>query len=197
MSFHRVSVKYFLEDSSLPDQEKIVEVFHRWIQKKILPGLMIDVVDYQHVHQGPAVMLIGHEGDYALDLAGGRPGLLYCLKRPKEEEGLTEGFGAVFRMALTGCRALEKEPGLGESFRFRMDEAEITIHDRLQASNTPETFQTHRPCLEELAARLYPGLETGLTRLERDPRESLMIRLGLQAGSGEVPDLSTLLSRLG
>ena len=44
--------------------------------------LLIDVADYEHVPNGPGTVLVSHEANIHLDLADGRPGLLYIRKQP-------------------------------------------------------------------------------------------------------------------
>ena len=43
-------------------------VFHAWIQKGAVEGLLLDVADYQHIQDGPGMILIGDQVDYAFDL---------------------------------------------------------------------------------------------------------------------------------
>ena len=63
MSLQRVSVAVpFVGDV---DPEAFVPVFHDWIRRGAVEGLLIDVARYGHVHHGPGIMLVGHEGDYA------------------------------------------------------------------------------------------------------------------------------------
>ena len=63
----RIVVKFHLDDGSPVELDKVIPVFHRWIQTGAVEGLLIDVADYSHVPQGPGVMLIAHEGNYALE----------------------------------------------------------------------------------------------------------------------------------
>ena len=58
-------------------------MFHDWIQNQRLDELLIDVVDYRHVHDGPGVILIAHDAHYAFDTSEGRLGLLYS-RRPRD-----------------------------------------------------------------------------------------------------------------
>ena len=52
--------------------DDFIPVFHRWIQKQTVSGhLLIDVHDYSHIHQGPGILLVGHEGNFSIDLADG------------------------------------------------------------------------------------------------------------------------------
>ncbi|MBY0396577.1 MAG: hypothetical protein K2X91_08940, partial [Thermoleophilia bacterium] len=77
----RIGVKLYAEDPAAVRPDRFIPVFHGWIQRGAVPGLLIDVADYAHVPQGPGVMLIGHEADHAIDLGEGRPGVLYQRKR--------------------------------------------------------------------------------------------------------------------
>ena len=62
----KVDLKLFLQDASRVDQEEFIPVFHDWIQNPS-GELLIDVVDYRHVHDGPGVILIAHDAHYAID----------------------------------------------------------------------------------------------------------------------------------
>lgn len=77
----RVAVTVPLDAPNGVDIDGIIPVFHGWIQRGAVPGALIDVADYRHVHNGPAVMLIAHELDYTLDLAQGGIGMTVTRKR--------------------------------------------------------------------------------------------------------------------
>ena len=101
MNLQRIQVKYFVKNPDVVDLPAIVPIFHTWIQKASLEGLLIDVADYKHVHEGPGIVLIGHEGDYAMDMGSGRPGLLYIRKRKEKINGdLREQLRSSIRLAL-------------------------------------------------------------------------------------------------
>src|SRR4029077_431582 len=82
MNPQRLAIKLFatrpIAREELPP---FIGVFHRFIQEAVVPGLLVDVADYAHVPDGPGVILIGHDVDYGIDLAGGRTGLLTTRKR--------------------------------------------------------------------------------------------------------------------
>src|SRR5687768_6050569 len=111
----KIQVKIFAERDVPVDG--YVPVFHRWIRDALIPELLIDVVDYTHVPDGPAVMLIGHDSDYALDRGGGKLGLLYANKR-----GASIDFPAALRRVLSAARLLEAEKEATERLAFRTDE---------------------------------------------------------------------------
>ena len=66
MDLHKFGIKFFANTGERFDILKLIPVYHRWIQHSALQGLLIDVADYSHVPAGPGVMLIAHEGNYAL-----------------------------------------------------------------------------------------------------------------------------------
>jgi len=80
-AIQHVRVKVFARQPVSIDQGEAIAVFHRWIQDRVCPEMLIDVADYRHVPNGPGVMLIGHEANYSLDSAKGRLGLLYSRKQ--------------------------------------------------------------------------------------------------------------------
>ena len=192
----KYDLKLFLQDSSQVNLEDFIPVFHDWIQNQRLDELLIDVVDYRHVHDGPAVMLIAHDAHYAIDVADGRMGLLYSRRRETHPsrnaiQSVAERLHSVLQCALEACRLLETEPTLQGRLRFRGDEMLLRINDRL-VSPTPAAFdelQTHlRPVLE----RLYLDCEVDVARFgEADSRLAVAIRAAEDAG------VATLYSRLG
>jgi hypothetical protein len=133
MNFHRLSVKFFLADPTGLDPAAIAPVFHRWIQDRLVPGLLVDVADYRHVPDGPGVVLIGQEADYALDFSGGRPGLLYRRKRDMTGTP-AQRIASAIEAARAACRLLESPPPVGASLRFAADEIELRLLDRLRAA---------------------------------------------------------------
>ena len=77
MDLHRLGVKFFAADPTSIKLPDFIPVFHEWIQKQNLTGhLLIDVHDYSHVHHGPGILLVAHEGNVSLENEEGRPGLL-------------------------------------------------------------------------------------------------------------------------
>lgn len=190
MDLQRIGIKFFARGGERVELPEFIPVFHRWIQTNAVPGLLIDVADYAHVFRGPGIMLIGHEGDYATDMAEGRMGLLYARKRMLEGT-LEDRFAEVCRLALLGCRALEEAPELGGRLRFPCDEMAVVVSDRLLAPNTAETEERLEGPLSALVARLWDGKVAGRTR-PSDPRERFSLHLRFDAA----PGAAELLSRL-
>jgi hypothetical protein len=175
MQPRRLSVKYFVRGDVTFDLSALVPVFQRWIQQHSVEGLLIDVVDYKHVFQGPGVVLIGHEADYSFDLRDGRPGLLYTRKR--ELQGtLADDLRLAFRLVADAARKLEAESALN-GIKFDFEEAEIMLLDRLNTPNTPEIFESIRESLRAFAGALYQSDTILVESIETDPRKPLTIRL--------------------
>ena len=191
----KVDLKLFLQEPAEVELEDFISVFHDWIQHQRLDELLIDVVDYRHVHDGPGVMLIAHDAHYAMDMADGRMGLLYSRRRETHParnaiQSVTERLRSVLRCALEACRLLEAEPSLQGRVKFRGDEVLLRINDRL-VPPTPVAFddlQTHlRPVLE----RLYPDCQVDVQSCGGSDS-----RLAVKITASDDSNVGTLYSRL-
>ena len=186
MNIQHINIKFYLENPETVNLADYASVFNTWIQKQRLEELLIDVADYLHVHNGPGIMLIGHEADYSLDNRAGRLGLLY--NRKEQIEGTTqEKFAQAVRAVLTAAQILEKENGL----KFNGSEAQIIINDRLLVPNTAETFSALMLDLKSFFDQLYQGAAYTLTH-NSDPRE----RFTVGVKTDTTFDVDTLLKNL-
>src|SRR5215471_18301875 len=113
MDAYRIGAKFFLKDPASLQLRDLVPVFHSWIQTQAIPDhLLIDVHDYSHIHWGPGILLVGHEGNFSLDLDHGRPGLFYYRKRDLDGDP-ERRVAAILRAVLYACRMLEEDSTLG------------------------------------------------------------------------------------
>ena len=181
MEANKIHVKIYA--TKTPASEKLVPVFHRWIRDKVLDELAIDVADYEHVHQGPGVVLVGHEFDYYWDLGEGRPGLIYSRKRsaPAPDARLSDAV----RRALVGCKLLEQEAGLGAA--FKTDELVVRLPDRLKAPVNDASYSAFQAEVAALAEKLYGGAKVSIERVGGE-RDMLGARVKASA-AGSVTDL--------
>ncbi len=190
MLSERLQLKLYLEPSQ-PGQhfevEALIPVFHRFIRDQVIKELLIDVVDYSHVPDGPGVVLIGHAADYYLGALDGAYGLVYSLKRG--EAGPDARLEDSFRRLVNAARLLEQESGL--ALRFKTSELSLRLTDRLRAPNDDETFDATRGEVEALCARVY-GKAPSIERLP-SPKEPLSLRVR----AGAAPSLEALLAKLG
>ena len=187
----RIGLKLFAADGASVRPRQLVPIFHRWIQTQaIADQLLIDVADYSHVPDGPGVMLVAHQGNFSLDLGGGRMGLAYNRKIPAEG-ALADRLRHLARTVFDACRRLEDEPGLAGEIHFRGDELQVFANDRLHAPNRAETLTAFQPALQGLVRTLYGESDCTITP-EQDPSE----RFSVHVQAREAVRVSDLLARL-
>jgi hypothetical protein len=196
MNCVKIELKLFFDDASDVELEAFIPVFHRWIQAQDWEDTLIDVADYRHVPNGPGVILVAHDAQYAIDTSDGRVGLLYSRRREthashQDIRSMTQRLGSVVRSALTTCQRLEAEATLLPPLRFRGNEWLLRCNDRLAAPNTAQTYEALKECLEPVLAQLYPGAPPQVERVE-DPATCLSVSIKADDG----PDVETLISRL-
>jgi hypothetical protein len=186
MNLQHVNIKFYLENPETINLADYAAVFNTWIQKQRLEELLIDVADYLHVHNGPGIMLIGHEADYSLDNRAGRLGLLY--NRKEQLDGTTqEKLAQVTRAVLTVAQILEKENGL----KFNGSEVQVVVNDRLLVPNTAETFAALESDFKAFFNQLYSGAEYTLAHND-NPRERFTVNVKSAANF----DVESLLKNL-
>ena len=134
-------------DAAIPE-------FHRWIQHNVTDEMLIDVVDYRHVPDGPGVVLIGHDGDYNLNTAG----LTYSRKTKHPGSDAEKILDAYSRAAEAARR-----------FGLTWSEFEVIVNDRIGTPNTDENWRALQAVLSDAF-----GLE--VTR-RGEPRSRLTARV--------------------
>ncbi len=191
---HRMSVKFYFDDLAV-DVEEFIPVFHRWIREDVVPNeLLLDVADYKHIIDGPAILLVGHEADYVIDLTGGKPGLQYVRKRDLGAD-LPEALATTLTQALNGIKLAENDIELQGKLKLRTDAATIVLLDRLNYPNqSPNGSGAGQAVQSQLAGNLAGlfGADATITRVENDAREPLTFELNAPSA----PDVETLLGRL-
>jgi hypothetical protein len=152
LELQHINVKLFVNDPEKIDLEGVIPVFHTWIQGQIFDELLLDVANYSHVPDGPGVVLIGHEADYALDNTDGKLGVRYNRKAPmagKNQDRLVQAT----RAALNAFLRLEQD----FKIYFNKRQIEIVVHDRLLVPNTEETRKAAQPELDEFFRQFLAG----------------------------------------
>jgi hypothetical protein len=132
----KLDLKVLASSESAAAPEEFIPVFHRWITERVLPELLIDVADYSHVHEGPGVLLVGHDAIYAYDESQGEPGLLYSRRRETAPETagirtLDERLESLLLCAFRACDQIEAEPQLDGRVAFDRHRIELRVNDRL------------------------------------------------------------------
>lgn len=192
MDLHKIVVKFFAREPGAVALEAFIPVFHRWIQKHAVEGMLVDVADYSHLPQSPGVVLIAHEADYSMDATEGPLGLLYSRKAAVPGR-LSDRISGAFKAALGACVKLENEPEFQGRLQFKASDALFIANDRLNAPNTEETFQALRADLAAGLSKVFPS-NFDLVRDASDPRSRLTVRV---TSREPVRDVASLLARLG
>lgn len=184
----KVNLKLFIENPENLEVEAVIPVFHRWIQGNVLAGMPIDVADYKHVPDGPGIMLIGYDGDYAIDLANGRPGVWYSHKREWNAPDLQGQIRLAWTRLITAAQLLQNDESL--DITIGTSELEVTFPDRLNAPNNAETYAAVSAEVQAVLSELFGGAEVQVEWLSEDARRPFAIR----ATIANAPALADLLS---
>jgi len=190
MELQHVNFKLRISNPGEVDLAPLIPVFHAWIQGQVFGDLLLDVADYRHVPAGPGVVLIGQEGDYSVDHTDNHLGVRYNRKASLDGSN-QDRLRQAARAALTACRRLEAEPGLGSAFRFNGREIELFINDRLLAPNRELTREAAQPELDVFFRQLFRGSDFSLS-YDRDPRRLFAVSVA----SSRPFQVSELLSNL-
>jgi hypothetical protein len=157
LELQHINVKLLLKDPGTLQLDTVVPVFHRWIQGQVSDELLLDVADYGHVPDGPGVVLIGHEADYAVDNTDGLLGVRYNRKAPvagNNRDRLRQALLA----ALGAAERLRQEL----KWNFNGRDIEIVVNDRILAPNCEETRLAAEPEFKVLCETLFSGEAYGL-----------------------------------
>ncbi|MFN9623685.1 MAG: hypothetical protein ACK587_12780 [Cyanobacteriota bacterium] len=171
MDVERFCLKFFAREGGV-DEAGFIPIFHDWIRLKSLPGTLIDVADYRHVPDGPGIMLISLDINYAMEHGGGQFGLSAQRKQGLEGSHQERIVDLAKRMAHFGT-LLEADQRLGGAFALEGGKFHYLANDRLRLPNTDASFAAIQPDLLAAAAVLYGDQPVSVTRLENDPRERL------------------------
>jgi hypothetical protein len=176
---HRIAAKRFVDNFAAVDLPAMIPVFHRWIAEPPVEGLLVDVADYKHVHNGPGVILIGHESDFALNLRDGRPGVQVTRKRGWPAAGaddLRSRLLLLLRLVAQAESALTGEDLPGGRLRFLPDEIELQFSDQLRSPGAPQTFAAVRPVVAAALAEHYPEHTVTVEYVSAHPQAPLTVR---------------------
>lgn len=172
MAPERFCIKFLARPETNVDEVAFIEIFHEWIRLQKLKGTLIDVADYRHVPNGPGIMLITHEANYAMDHGNGQFGL-YAQRKLGEGNSHKERILELARSTAAFGALLESDNRVAGKLSLEGGQFLYMANDRLHAPNTEEAFAALKPDLEAAAAELYPGQTVSVTRLENDPRDRL------------------------
>lgn len=191
MDLHKFGIKFFATDARKINILKLIPIYHRWIQEQALEDLLVDVADYSHVPSGPGVMLIAHEGNYALDETGDERGVVYYSKH-KLAGQLPQRITQVAQKALKAAQLMSADEDLKGALQVSGTRLQFFSNDRLVAPNTDAAYAQIEPALRVFLDRFYEGAPYSLER-EKDPKERLAFKVQVQ-GDATVDELLARLS---
>lgn len=186
MELQHLVAKIPVDGSLGIDPARVVDVFHQWVAAQSVPGvLLIDVAELLHVPNGPGVIAVGVEADYALDHTGGVWGVLHRRKTVLPGTNAERVAHAIESAAQTGVRLQEAFPDALKLSRF---EFELIVNDRGIAPNTPETYAAAIPEIEAALRSKFGHADFTLARHDREPRQ----RFGVTVKSAQPLDLAAI-----
>ncbi len=166
MAIRRISVKLFF-DSSAPVEDAVVNTFHAWIKHREPNELLLDVADYRHVHDGPGILLVGHDIDYSVDHNQGGQG--FTLTRKQNTEPLAAALKTDIARCMAQLDKLKQAPGL-ETIHVHQDRLWVGLVDRLNAPNDQNTREALENALMQALAVLRPNAPASID-LDLSPRD--------------------------
>jgi hypothetical protein len=130
---HKFGLKRKIE-SLQTDIGSFIPFFHNWIQEDKIPNhVMVDVVDYKHIPDGPGIMLIAHEGYFSLDFEDNELGLLYMRKTPLADN-MPKTISAIQQILDFAIELIKMDSVIGEKIVF-LDEYQLISNDRFEFPN--------------------------------------------------------------
>jgi len=175
----QVDIKVFAKDGGDVTCTEFMGILQGWIRDHSIPGVLIDVADYCHMHHGPGMVLIAHEFNISIDYAEGRMGLLFHYKLPPEET-FAERLQSALRQTFNACRLLEQTESLKERLTFDASGFRFMTSDRLNAPNDDTTYAALAEHVQGGAKAFY-GADVTIERVQNDSRERLAIQVAAKA----------------
>ncbi len=181
----RIDLKVLLDAPEQPELDPILTAFDRWRKETDAAPDWVDLADYAHMQQGPAVMMAGKRENVAVDT--NEPGLGILVQNRKGLSGSTEErFAEAFRRHLALATRLTGEPEWPAELRVRGGDWIISINDRLGFPNNDASDGAVREGLVALLDRMFgDGYD-----LERDPDPQRRLSYRLRAEGN--PTLTSL-----
>jgi hypothetical protein len=171
------------------DPAKVVDVLHTWVANQTVPGVvLIDVAELLHVPNGPGVVAVGVEADYALDHTDGIWGVLSRRKSVLPGTNTDRVSEALASAARIAQRLQEAFPG---TLKLSSTTFELIINDRGVATNTAATYTTAVPEIEKALRTVLGHGDFKLVRHDAEPRK----RFGVTVTSSKPFDLAALAKR--
>lgn len=190
MDLQRIDLKVFLDAPDGVKLEPVLTIFDRWRQQTDHPADWVDLADYAHMQQGPAILMAGKRDRIAVDT--NLPGAGILVQTQKGLAGsIEERFVEAFRRHLSMSTELAAAPEFPSALSVRGGDWLVTINDRLQFPNTDATDQAVRSGMVAALDRLFGEAGYNLER-DNDPQRRYAYRVTAEGN----PTLAELASKL-
>jgi len=148
---------------------KVVDIMHAWVAGQTMPGVvLVDVAELLHVPNGPGVIAVGYEADYALDHTGGTWGVLYRSKTIQSGSNADRIAHALREAARVGALLEEAFPS---GLKFSITSFELIVNDRGIAPNTAASYAVAEPEITAALKDLFGHGDFALARHDREARQ--------------------------
>jgi len=188
MNLQYLNWKIFLENPAETEPEEYFKVLNTWLPDS--PEVFLDVADYNHVTDGPVMVLVGHYLNFSLDGNGRRLGLLLDYKQPMDGDN-ADKLRITLRDLLLAARRLEGEALFSHKPSFRTSELQLIVNSRAVSPNTPQTFAAVKTDLTKVLAKAYGDSAFTLDHLA-DPRQRFAVHVTAKGN----PDMAEMIKRL-
>ena len=190
MDLQRIDLKVFLDAPEGVKYEPVLTIFDRWRQQTDHPSDWVDLADYGHMQQGPAILMAGKRDRIAVDT--NLPGAGILVQTQKGLSGsIEERFVEAFRRHLAMSAELTGAPEFPAALAVRCGDWLVTINDRLQFPNTDATDQVLRSGMVAALDRLFGDSGYNLER-DTDPQRRYAYRVTVEGN----PTLAELAAKL-
>ena len=175
MTPNRLSAKFFFDTDVSVKAADLIPVFHDWISRQAVEETLIDVADYSHVHQGPALMLVALEADYVLDEGSGASGIRYIRKRT-QPDSLASALALVVAQAAQAGHLIASS-GLTSGVTLDTSQVEIEMLDKLHFPDELRKSEALENALQEVGLVAFGDAGLTVEYVEQDQRRPLKLLL--------------------
>ena len=155
MDLQKFGIKLFFQpNGSYPSRDFIPEL-HRWIQNDFIPQhMLIDVVDYSHILDGPGIMLIAHEAHFSMDQENHESGILY-MRKIELNGNFTERLEKVFQTSIQMAKMLSQY-SKNEELKWILNAFRFIANDRRLAHNNQKNRKLYSKLVKIFLNEKYP-----------------------------------------
>ena len=156
MELQKFGIKlFFQQNGSYPYRDFIPEL-HRWIQNDLIPDhILIDVVDYSHIPDGPGIMLVTHEGHFTLDQEDHKPGILY-MRKTDISGSFKDRFNRVLSITIQAAQLLSNN-NIEKELNVTNNSLRFISNDRRIADNVDANQKLYTDIVNKLLKENFPG----------------------------------------